>query len=60
MFLQVICALYLCLLVGFGETQVVLTATLDYGTFKGVYDSTYNISYWQKIPFAAPPVGQNR
>lgn len=37
-----------------------LVAKLDYGTFQGAYSSTYNISYWQKIPFAAPPVGQNR
>ncbi|PSR80824.1 carboxylesteras-like protein [Coniella lustricola] len=37
-----------------------LTATLDYGTFQGAYSSTYNISYWQKIPFAAPPLGALR
>ncbi len=37
-----------------------LVASLDYGTFKGAYSSTYNISYWRKIPFAAPPVGENR
>ncbi|KAF1348698.1 carboxylesterase [Delphinella strobiligena] len=37
-----------------------LVAQLDYGTFVGSYSSTYNISYWQKIPFAAPPVGENR
>ena len=37
-----------------------LVATLDYGTFQGAYSAQYNISYWQKIPFAAPPVGQNR
>lgn len=37
-----------------------LTAALDYGTFAGSYSSVYNISYWQKIPFAAPPVGRNR
>ena len=37
-----------------------LVATLDYGTFQGAYSKTYNISYWQTIPFAAPPVGQNR
>ena len=33
---------------------------LDYGTFAGAYSSSYNISYWQKIPFAAPPIGDNR
>ncbi|KAK7951932.1 carboxylesterase [Apiospora aurea] len=37
-----------------------LVAYLDYGTFQGVYNAEYNISYWQKIPYAAPPVGENR
>ncbi|KAK3329637.1 carboxylesterase [Apodospora peruviana] len=37
-----------------------LTAALDYGTFRGAYSKQYNISYWKKIPFAAPPVGENR
>lgn len=37
-----------------------LEAELDYGTFAGSYSARYNLSYWQKIPFAAPPVGQNR
>lgn len=37
-----------------------LLATLDYGTFQGAYSSTYNISYWQKIPFAQPPLGPLR
>ncbi|KAK8033268.1 hypothetical protein PG991_002666 [Apiospora marii] len=37
-----------------------LIAHLDYGTFQGAYDVDYNISYWQKIPYAAPPVGENR
>jgi carboxylesterase type B len=37
-----------------------LLATLDYGSFQGYYDDTYNMSYWRKIPFAAPPVGENR
>ena len=37
-----------------------LVATLDYGTFAGAYSKAYNISYWQKIPYAAPPVGKNR
>jgi carboxylesterase type B len=44
----------------FSFSQGTLTASLDYGTFAGAYSSTYNISYWQKIPFAAPPTGQNR
>jgi hypothetical protein len=37
-----------------------LFASLDYGTFQGTYSSSYNISYWKKIPFAAPPIGENR
>lgn len=37
-----------------------LIAELDYGTFEGAYSSDYNISYWQKIPFAQPPVGDLR
>lgn len=37
-----------------------LVAELDYGTFAGAYSSKYNISYYQKVPFAAPPVGENR
>lgn len=40
--------------------SVTPTAVLDYGTFQGVYDSTYNISYFKSIPFAAPPVGNLR
>lgn len=35
-------------------------AGLDYGTFQGAYSTSYNISYWQKIPFAALPVRWNR
>ncbi|KAK0618147.1 putative carboxylesterase [Bombardia bombarda] len=37
-----------------------LVASLDYGTFQGTYSKQYNISYWRKIPFAAPPTGVNR
>ncbi|KAK4215976.1 carboxylesterase [Rhypophila decipiens] len=37
-----------------------LIAALDYGTFKGSYSKEFNITYYQKIPFAAPPTGQNR
>jgi hypothetical protein len=37
-----------------------LLASLDYGNFQGTYNARYNISYWRKIPFAAPPVGENR
>lgn len=33
---------------------------LHYGSFQGKYDTTYNISYFRKIPFAAPPTGTNR
>lgn len=37
-----------------------LSAILDYGTFRGAYSLEYNISYWNKIPYAAPPTGRNR
>ncbi|KAL3484291.1 Alpha/Beta hydrolase protein [Aspergillus germanicus] len=33
---------------------------LDYGSFQGKYDETYNLTYFRKIPFAAPPTGENR
>lgn len=52
--------LSLLALVGFAISQGTLVAELDYGTFSGAYSSEYNISYWMKIPFAAPPTGQNR
>ncbi|KAG8628802.1 hypothetical protein KVT40_002667 [Elsinoe batatas] len=35
-------------------------AELSYGTFRGRYSSQYDINYFRKIPFAAPPVGVNR
>ena len=42
-------------------TQAIqLTASLEYGTFQGSYSPEYNISYYRKIPYAAPPVGENR
>lgn len=44
---------------GFATGQTLL-ANLDYGSFEGAYSKAYNISYWMKIPFAAPPVGENR
>lgn len=37
-----------------------LVARLDYGAFQGAISVEYNVSYWQKIPYAAPPVGVNR
>lgn len=40
--------------------QGTLVAELDYGRFGGAYSAEYNISYWMKIPFGAPPTGQNR
>jgi carboxylesterase type B len=46
-------------LLGIASSQTLL-AELDYGSFQGAYSARYNISYWQKIPFAAPPVGENR
>ncbi|KFY70392.1 hypothetical protein V499_09209 [Pseudogymnoascus sp. VKM F-103] len=42
-------------------TQAIqLTASLEYGTFQGSYSPEYNISYYRKIPYAAPPIGENR
>jgi len=37
-----------------------LQASLDYGTFKGAYSSQYNVTIFRKLPFAAPPIGENR
>ncbi|KAL5462814.1 hypothetical protein PMIN06_001503 [Paraphaeosphaeria minitans] len=36
------------------------TVTLPYGTFSGAYSSTYNLTYYRKIPFAASTAGDNR
>lgn len=33
---------------------------LDYVSLQGKYNEAYNISYFRRIPFAAPPVGENR
>lgn len=33
---------------------------LDYGTFRGAFSSTYNLTYYRKIPFAASTAGRNR
>ncbi|EJT78596.1 hypothetical protein GGTG_03695 [Gaeumannomyces tritici R3-111a-1] len=52
--------LLLLLLAGALARAQDLLAALDYGAFQGAYSDRYNISYWQKIPFAAPPVGENR
>ncbi|MCJ1440110.1 MAG: hypothetical protein MMC23_000592 [Stictis urceolatum] len=35
-------------------------AVTSQGIFEGQYDARYNISYFRKIPFAAPPIGINR
>lgn len=40
--------------------EPLLLAKTSHGAFQGAYSDTYNISYWQKITFAAPPVGENR
>lgn len=37
-----------------------LVANLSYGSFQGAYSEEFNIEYWQKIPYAAPPTGENR
>ncbi|CAM6081837.1 unnamed protein product [Calypogeia fissa] len=55
-----ICIAYLGFQVAKVSAATTLTASLDYGTFQGAYSSTYNITYWTKIPFAAPPLDENR
>lgn len=50
----------LLLFLSHAVARIVTEVRLDYGTFAGGYDSTNHISYWNKIPFAAPPVGENR
>jgi carboxylesterase type B len=54
--------LYLALAVVFSFTTAYTnpTARLDYGTFQGNYNAQYNITHFRRIPFAAPPTGQNR
>ncbi|PVH94942.1 carboxylesteras-like protein [Periconia macrospinosa] len=37
-----------------------LIATLDYGSFRGAYSPTYNLTYFRKIPFGASTAGRNR
>lgn len=36
------------------------TVSLSYGKFSGSYSSSYNISYYRKIPFGASTAGANR
>ncbi|KXT08473.1 hypothetical protein AC579_4433 [Pseudocercospora musae] len=42
------------------KAQETVIAHLDHGSFKDAYSSEYNLSYWQKIPFAAKPIGPKR
>jgi carboxylesterase type B len=58
---QSLCALWLIPLTGsLVKAYNDPIANLDYGSFQGKYDETYNLSYFRKIPYAAPPVGENR
>ena len=50
--------LLFCLLGTFAFNDPVVT--LDYGTFQGRFDATFNISFFRKIPFAASTAGENR
>ncbi|KAI9927631.1 hypothetical protein MW887_003252 [Aspergillus wentii] len=50
----------LCLTFSIASIDDAPRVSLDYGTFQGKYDATCNLSYFRKIPFAAPPVGENR
>lgn len=36
------------------------TVELDYGTFVGAQSTSYNLTYFRKIPFAASTAGRNR
>jgi carboxylesterase type B len=36
------------------------TVVLEYGTFQGKYNPTYDVTLFRRIPFAAPPTGRNR
>ncbi|KAI1345159.1 putative carboxylesterase [Xylariaceae sp. FL0016] len=56
-YLKAFCCLWVSL---FTASAYETVASLDYGDFEGAYSSEYNISYWTKIPYAAPPTGQNR
>jgi len=58
--LFLVCALALLLQGAAASVSPHLLAHLEYGSFQGAYSEEFNISYWQKIPWAAPPVGQNR
>ncbi|KAF2440285.1 alpha/beta-hydrolase [Karstenula rhodostoma CBS 690.94] len=42
------------------ESITAPTVKLPYGTFSGAYSSTYNLTYYRKIPFAASTAGGNR
>ncbi|KAL4968662.1 putative carboxylesterase [Aspergillus stella-maris] len=44
----------------FNNTSRDPTITLPYITLAGKYNAEYNISYFRKIPYAAPPTGPNR
>lgn len=41
-------------------TSPTLLVELDYISLLGNYSSTYNISYWRKVPFGASTAGENR
>ncbi|PWY93270.1 alpha/beta-hydrolase [Aspergillus sclerotioniger CBS 115572] len=59
-FSRVLLALCFLLTVSISSAYDSPLVTLDYGTFQGAYDATYNLSYFRKIPFAAPATGENR
>jgi carboxylesterase type B len=53
-------SLFLFLLLSFVAALDDPLVHLDYGTFQGKYNNQYNITHFRRIPFAAPPTGQNR
>ncbi|KAH8649083.1 Alpha/Beta hydrolase protein [Xylariales sp. PMI_506] len=55
------CLLYCMLSVSSVSAQPSeLIVKLDYGSFQGWFYTEHNLTSWRKIPFAAPPTGQNR
>lgn len=52
--------LLLALIHSINASPVSTTVELSYGSFSGAYSSTYNLTYYRRIPFAASPAGRNR
>ncbi|ETS87819.1 hypothetical protein PFICI_01647 [Pestalotiopsis fici W106-1] len=44
----------------FSVALAALQVNLDYATYQGYYDSTYDLNIWKSVRYAAPPVGNLR